>query len=263
MFRRSIPAIGAAIAILALAAATALAAVSASNGSSVTAVVKVTPTKLSKKKPTPIKMRISTKIAAVDPAEPDADPIAKETIDFDKNGTLTTKGLPTCNPKLIEQRSESEAIKKCGDAMIGDGMAKGVVVTRDEDGRPFPPSPFEAKITAFNGIPKGHRPTILLLGFMERPVPGSYLISGTITPYHKHGFGTRLAIDFPTLFGGAGALQDFYVDIGATYRYKGKKHSVLNAKCPGSRKLKAEVTVTFKSGAKAGVPMTSGCKPRG
>ncbi len=261
MFRRSIPAVGAAIAVLALAAATALAAVSASNGSSVTAVVKVTPTKLSKKKPTPIKMRISTKIAAADPAEPDADPVAKETIDFDKNGSLMTKGLATCNPKLIERKSESDAIKACGDARIGDGMAKGVLVTRDTDGTPFPPSPFEAKLTAFNGPPKGHHATILLMGYMERPVPASYIMSGTITPYHKHGFGSRLELDLPVLFGGGGALQDFYLDIGATYHYKGKKQSVINAKCPASRKLKAEVTVTFKSGAKAGVPMTSSCKP--
>lgn len=262
MPRRSIPVAAAvAIAALVLAATAAVAAVTAGNGSSVAAVAAFSPNKLSKKSLTPINLRVSTKIEAA--GVPSDDPVTKEVIEFDKNGKLFTKGLPTCNPKAIEAKSPELAMKACGKAAVGDGTASGLFVPRDEEGNPETPVPFDAKITVFNGVPQKHKPTLLIYTLIENPVPGAVVIPGIVYSQHKQGFGSRFEISIPRLFGGNGALSEFSVSIGKRFKFKGKKKSLVSAKCPANKKLKARVTVTFQSGTEAVIPMSQSCKQKG
>ena len=250
-----------ALAAVALAATVAAAAVTASNGSSVSAVATISPSKLSKKSPSPIHLTVSTKITAAGVASDD--PVAKEVIDFDKNGKLSTRGLPTCNPHRIESKSPDVALKECGKSVVGHGKASGLLVGREEEGNPLPPVPFDAKITVFNGVPQRGKPTLLMYAFTESPFLSAFIVPGVVSSYHKQGFGSRFEIAIPKLFGGQGALRDFNVSIGKTFRFKGKKRSLISATCPAKKKLKARVTATFASGAEATIPMTQSCKPKG
>ena len=260
MLRRSIPIVAAAVAAAALAAAVAVAAVTAGNGSSVTATAAISPGKLSKSTFTPINLRVATKIAAA--GVPTDDPASSVEIDFDKNGKLSTKGLPTCNPKLLEAKSPSQALGACGKSVVGHGKTSGLFVGRDEEHNPLPPAPFDGEVTVFNGVPQGGKPTLLMYTSIEDPVPLSFVIPGVVSNYRKQGFGSRFEISLPVLFGGGGALRDFSVSIGKRFTFKGKRQSLVSAKCPGAKKLKARVTVTFKSGAKAAVPMRQSCTPK-
>jgi hypothetical protein len=260
MSRRLIPIAAAAVAAVALAATVAAAAVTAGNGSSVTATAAISPNKLSKSTYTPINLRVGTKIVAA--GVPTDDPVSSLEIDFDKNGKLSTKGLPTCNPKLLEAKAEREALEECGDSVVGHGKAGGVFVGRDEEGNPLPAVPLDGKIIVFNGVPQGGKPTLLMYALFENPVPLSLVVPGVVSNYRKQGFGSRLQISLPTLFGGGGALNSFSVSIGKRFTFKHKKQSLVSAKCPGSKKLKASVTVTFRSGTKAVIPMQQSCKPK-
>ena len=189
-----------ALAAVALAATVAAAAVTASNGSSVSAVATISPNKLSKKSPSPIHLRVSTKIAAAGVASDD--PVAKEVIDFDKNGKLSTRGLPTCNPHRIESKSPDVALKECGKSVVGHGKASGLFVGREEEGNPLPPVPFDAKITVFNGVPQRGKPTLLMYAFTESPFLSAFIVPGVVSSYHKQGYGSRFEIAIPKLFGG-------------------------------------------------------------
>jgi hypothetical protein len=261
MSRRSIPIVAvAAIAAVALSAAVALAAVTASNGSSVAAVATISPNKLSKSSYTPIQLTVGAKIAAAGVATDD--PVAGVTIDFDKNGKLSTKGLPTCNTKRIEAQTLENAEQLCAKSVIGHGEATGLFVGRDREGNPEPPLSFDGKIAVFNGAREKGKPTLLLYTVVEEPVPVSFVITGVVSKYRKQGFGSRVEFELPKLFGGGGALRDFRVSIGKKFTFKHRKQSLISAKCPGKKKLKARTTVTFLSGARAVVPMTQSCKPK-
>lgn len=260
MSRRSIPIAAAAIAAVALSAAVAVAAVTAGNGSSVTAVASISPNKLSKSSFTPIQLTVGAKIAAAGAATDD--PVASVAIDFDKKGKLSTKGLPTCNAKRIEAQALDKAEGICAKSLVGHGKATGLFVGRDSEGNPEPPLTIEGEIAVFNGVREKGKPTLLLYTVLERPTPGAFVITGVVSKYRKQGYGSRLELELPKLFGGGGALRDFRVSVGKKFTFKHKKRSLISAKCPGNKKLKARTTVTFLSGAKAVVPMTQRCKPK-
>ena len=248
---------GAAVAaIAAITASVAVAGtVTGSDGSSLTANAKIKPKKLSKKALSPASIEIATKTS--DPAGT-LNPATKAVMDFDKNGTYLAKGLPICNEKVLAAKNEEEAKKLCGKAMIGSGLAVATAAFFEQ-----PPLPVKAKLFAFNGVPKGGKPTVVIYAYATEPAPFSYVFSGVVSKRTKEGFGTRFEIDFPILFGGSGAIREFNLNIGRKFNSKGKKRSLVSAKCPGSKKLKARIAFTYKDGETIAAPVTQTCKQRG
>ncbi len=240
-----------ALAVAAVAASVAVAGTTTGGGDSLTATAKIGPKKLSKTALTPATLEIKTKVSTTSPA-------AQAVMDFDKYGTYFAKGLPTCAERKLAGKSGPDAIKACKKAMIGTGSASAVASF-------FGQSPIDVKatLTVFNGPPQGGKPTVFVHAYIKEPVENAFIFSGVVSKRKKEGFGTRLEIDFPELFGGNGAVSEFNVKIHKTFTYKGKRRSLVSAKCPRSKKLKARIAVAYKDGEMLTVPVTQSCAQKG
>jgi hypothetical protein len=101
----------------------------------------------------PITVWIAGKVRTLAGERPPA--LRMVTIALNRSGRLETKGLPTCRRGRIEATTSAEALKVCGDALVGSGTYRARS-TFPEQAR----SPTFGKILAFNATTNGH-PTIL------------------------------------------------------------------------------------------------------
>jgi hypothetical protein len=209
------------------------------NTQSIDALVK--PKKLSKTKLTPATLQVTTVTTSTTDPSGVPSPAIHATIDFDKNAALYTKGLPTCSVSQVTGKSTEEAERACGRAKIGTGHA--LAYLRSSRVYEVPQT-----VTAFNGTPKGGKPTVILHTYGTTPLQASLVLVGTVSNYNKEGYGPRLDLEIPLLAGGTGALKEFQVTINKKWRFKGKQRSFIAAKCPNSKKLKARGTFTYRDG---------------
>jgi hypothetical protein len=214
----------------------------------------VIPKNLSKTKPTPVTLKVTTKTTSTTAANGVPSPAIRAVVDFDKNASLYTKGIPTCDSAKLQSTSTEVALQSCGNAKIGTGSGSALLPV----GTKVLPEP--VVITAFNGVPVGGRPVVLLHAYGSSPVQTTQVLIGKVSNYNKEGFGPRLDVEIPKLAGGTGALTDFTVTINKKYKYKGEKRSFVSAKCPNSKKLKARAAFTYLDGEVLTAVSTQSCK---
>jgi hypothetical protein len=214
--------------------------------------VKLSPKKLSKTGSTPVALDVTTKTSTTTAANGVPSPAVQAAIDFDKNVKLFTKGFPTCSQGLIENTSTETALEACGKAKIGGGHA----VTLLPVGEHVFTEP--VTVTAFNGVPVGGKPVVLLHTYGTAPVQVTIVLVGTVTGFNKEGYGPRLTLSIPPLAGGTGALTEFQATISKTFKYKGAKRSYVSAGC-ASKTLKSRGTFTFRDGEALTALSTSRC----
>jgi len=244
------------VAIVALATATAAVAgpvVSGPDGNTQSIESLITPKKLSKTKLTPATLQVTTVTGSTTDPNGVPSPAIHATIDFDKNATLFTKGLPTCNPASVINQSTEAAEQACGKAKIGSGHA--VALLRAGKVYEVP-----QVVTAFNGTPKEGKPTVILHTYGTTPLQASVVLVGTVSKVNKEGYGPRLDLEVPLIAGGTGSLTEFEVKISKKWRYKGQQRSFISAKCPNSKKLKARGTFTYRDGQSLTALSTQTCK---
>jgi hypothetical protein len=247
---------------LVLALATALAAsvavagptVSGPDGNTQSIVAKITPKKLSKKTFTPGALEVTTLTTSTTAANGVPSPAVHATIDFDKGARLFTKGLPTCDPAKLQSQSTEAAERLCGPAKIGSGHATALLPVGTQVYN------VEQTVTAFNGVPQGGKPVVILHTYGTTPIQTALVLVGTVSNYNKEGYGPRLDLEIPLLAGGTGALKEFEVKISKKWRYKGAPQTFISAKCSNSKKLKARGTFTFRDGQSLTALSTQACK---
>jgi hypothetical protein len=182
-------------------------------------------------------------------------PAVHDVIDFDQNLSLATKGLPTCNATQLQNTSTEAAEQACRSAIIGKGEATTLLPLGTLYTEP-------TKVTAFNGVPQGGKPVVLLHAYGTSPVQTTLVLVGTVSSYGKEGYGPRLDVTVPPIAGGNGVITDFKVKIQKSWTYKGKKMSFVNAKCPASKKLKYRGAFTYKDGTTIDATHTQACTPK-
>ncbi len=216
----------------------------------------IAPKKLSKTTYTPGTLEVTTKVT--NSTRPGGVPVpaVRAVVDFDKNAKLFTKGIPTCDPAKLQSTSTEVALQQCGKAKIGSGTASALL--------PVGANIYTVNqvVTAFNGIPKGGKPVVLLHSYGTTPIQTTLVLVGTVSNYNKEGYGPRLDVEIPKIAGGTGALTDFNVKIDKKYKYKGKSVSFISAKCPSSRKLKTRGEFTFLDGETATPKYVQTCTPK-
>lgn len=214
----------------------------------------ISPKKLSKTKLTPGTLKVTTLTTSTTAANGVPSPAVHATIDFDKNAALFTKGLPTCDPAKLQSQSTENAERFCGKAKIGSGHATALLPVGEKIYN------VEQTVTAFNGVPKGGKPVVILHSYGTSPIQTTLVLVGTVSKYNKEGYGPRLDLEIPLLAGGTGALKEFQVTINKKWKYKGVKRSFISAKCPNSKKLKARGKFTYKDGESLTALSTQTCK---
>lgn len=248
-------ALAAAVAIASVAIAAPVGApVASPDGNSQAYGSLITPKKLSKKTFTPANLEVTTQLRSTTAANGVPVPTTNVTIDFDKNAKVFSKGVPTCDPSQLQNTSTEVALQKCGKAKIGGGTATALL--------PVGPTVYTVNqtVTAFNGVPQGGKPVVLLHSYGTTPIQTALVLVGVVTTPNKEGYGPRLDVQVPLIAGGTGALTDFSVKINKKFKYKGKRASYIYAKCPNSKKLKSRSVFTFKDGQTSNPVSIQRCK---
>jgi hypothetical protein len=210
------------------------------------------PAKLPAKIRTPLRLTLEGSVSGPEGSAPGIESLSFE---FDRNGTLFTKGLPRCSISSFE--GEVERTKPpCTGTLIGRGEIEFEVSFREEA-----PLRGKAPLEIFNGVPRDGHPTLVYRAYPHLPAATTLLASSTIEPGHGK-FGTRTTIDVPELVGGRGRLTGFHLELGRSWRYGDRRVSLLGARCPKDRFLAADAELGLSENASEVGELTELCGPR-
>jgi len=187
----------------------------------------------------PIDFQGSAKIKSVDGSVPTA--VQQAVIDFDRDGHLTTAGLPVCDPARLQDATPTQARSTCAGAIVGKGRVAAEVAL-DGGGSLH----VNSALTIFNGPRQNGAPTAILHAQITAPATQTFVISVPITQ-RRGDFRYRATVDVPPIAGGRGALTDIDVKVGRRYRFKGSERSYVAARCRDNV-LKTHGRFTFADG---------------
>jgi hypothetical protein len=150
------------------------------------------------------------------------------TLEFDRDGRLTTTGLSICHPAGIEAASPEQARHSCAGAIVGTGHLAAAV--------PLPllgRIEMRSPLTLFNGPRRDGDPTVVLHAQAPFPISETYVV--VIPIEHRRGtYGYRASFDVPPIAGGFGSLTRIDARIGRRYRTGGAERSYVSARCSDS-----------------------------
>ena len=149
------------------------------------------------------------------------------------------------------------AEKACKPAIIGTGTT-GVEILFEESR----PVQVNSKLLVFNGGTKGGKTTFFIHAYITVPVPAAIVTTVKIKKINKGRYGLLSVAKIPKIAGGSGSVTSFNLTINKKFTYKGKKVSVLTAKCPDG-KLQAHATAIFADGTKASAEFIRTCTGKG
>lgn len=182
-----------------------------------------TPRTLPRQAFAPIDFNGRADLKAVDGSVPPA--LQQVIIDFDRDGKLSTGGLPVCQPSQLEEATPAEARNRCPGAIVGTGHVSALI-TRDAGG------PIEASslITLFNGPRLEGKPTVILHARTTVPATQNFVV--TIPIEKRSGlFRYRASVDLPPIAAGRGSIVHLDVKVGKRYRFRGAERSYTTARC--------------------------------
>jgi hypothetical protein len=198
------------------------------------------PKALSKKNYTPVTTNVFGKISTSDGTHPSA--LRQVDFDIDKDVKINVKGFPSCKSGELTARDTKAAMRVCGDAVLGSGVAHIEVAFPEQK-----PILVTSPITVFSGGESGGKVKLLIHVFITVPAPAAIVTDVTIK---RKGSGISSVSKIPVAAGGSGSAIDFKFKLGKTYSYKGKKVGYFEAKCPDGV-FKANVKkILFKNEAK-------------
>ena len=197
------------------------------------------PTKLPKHHDAPITIYGGGRIDTVSGNPP---PIIETiTFEFDRHGSVETKGLPVCKPGRLEATTVAGARHLCPGSIVGKGQGSALVTFPEQ--APFKVS---SPITVFNGPRKDGNPTVLAHAYTTVPVPTTFIVPVEIEKISKGVYGYRTEARIPRIANGYGIPVSGSLTIGRRWTFKGVKHSFVNARCETGH-LQARGLFTFKN----------------
>lgn len=217
------------------------------------------PKVLSKTKLTPISFEASGTIKSLspDPAKKHPPALKEVLVEADKNTAVTTTGYPTCKSGEIQSTTTEAALAACEPALIGTGTTKVGIA--------FPDSKevlVNSKLLVLNGGEKGGVVTYYIHAYITVPVPAAIVTTVKIKKIHHGRYGLLAVATIPKIAGGSGSVLSFSLKIDKKFTYKGKKVSVISAKCPDG-KLQAHATAVFADGTNASAEIIRSCTGKG
>ena len=199
----------------------------------------VSPSKLPKGQLAPVKTNITGKIETTDGSHPPA--LREVVVDIDKDAAIDSTGLPVCKKAQLEAQNTANAKKVCGAATVGKGLAHAEIKFPEQE-----PIIVTSPIIVFNGGTSGGKTKLLIHTFITVPVPAAIVTKVTVS---KKGAGLRSVAKIPVIAGGSGSALDFKFKLGRDYTYKGRKRSLLAAKCPDGKFRVSSPKILFKNEA--------------
>jgi len=204
-----------------------------------------------KGKPAPITLNVSGKIQTLDGSHI---PAVKEIIvETDKNGSIDTKGLPTCTSGKLQAQDTAAAEAICKKAIIGSGITNVDVEFPEQ-------APFiaKSKLVAFNGGVSGGKTTIFIHAYLSSPISAAVVTTVKISKVHSGRYGTKSVATIPKIAGGYGSVKEFSLTFDRGYQ----NTPFVFANCPDGH-LDAKATSLFADGTRLTGTFTRTCSPKG
>jgi hypothetical protein len=160
----------------------------------------------------------------------------------------------TCNPTQLQGTTTATALSLCGASQVGSGLATLCSPVLGCAGTPGGGIP--AVVTAFNGVPSGGNPQLILHtkpGGVAASTPPTILTGVLIQSPAGGQFGKRLSVTVPDTSSTGFDLVDFDTTINkiVTRKANKKKHKAakfyVNAKC-STRSWAFQQTTTYNAG---------------
>jgi hypothetical protein len=213
------------------------------------------PKALPKKKLAPITLTASGKLRTKDGSHPPA--LTEAIVETDKNGAVNVKGLPVCRSGQLQSRDTKAARKACPKAIIGNGHTSVEVQFPEQK-----PLPVDSALTVFNGGKRGGTTTFYIHAFFTAPITGAIVSTVKIKKINRGRYGLKSVATIPKIANGSGSVTSFDLKIGKTYTYRGRKMSVLSARCADG-KLQAAAKSIFADGTSASAGIVRTCTSKG
>ena len=177
-------------------------------------------------------------------------------LDFDREGRLNTRGLPTCPLSSVAEATPEEARRICKSSMVGTGRLETTVALPGQG-----PVPASSPLTLFNGIPLNGNPTVVLHARITSPVTQTFAV---VVPIERlsGSYGYRATIALPSIAGGYGALTYIDVNVGRRYRAHGREVSYISARCTRGL-FEGRGKFTASDGSRLNIPFFKSCKAQG
>lgn len=155
-----------------------------------------------------------------------APPLLQQAVlDFDRDGRLGVRGLPTCPVERIENATPEEARSACRSAIVGTGSVAVEIALPGQA-----PIPASSPLTLFNGEPQNGSPTAII--HARTTTPGTQTFAIVVPIERRHGpYAYRATIDIPPIAAGFGVLTHIDAKIGRRYSFGGRRRSYTAARC--------------------------------
>lgn len=218
-----------------------------------------TPKSLPRERPAPVTVSVQGSIGTTDGARP---PVLRELeIELNRNGRVSTKGLPTCTMPMLQSTTDDAALGRCQPALVGHGSFAAALETVGKL------APAHGTILAFNGLFQGS-PALLLHFYTGVPAQVTLVLPLVLSHQAGGRFGTTLTTRVPVLAGGLGSITKISLKISRQYRFEGRSRSFISASCaapagfPGAIFTFARGNFHFADGRTITTVLTRDCKVR-
>lgn len=218
------------------------------------------PKDLPRDRPAPVEVEVEGSIATTDDSRPPV--LTQVEIGINRNGLISTRGLPICRASQLQSTTTAQALERCGPAKVGSGSFAGRI-----DFSGIDPVPARGRILAFNGRADGQRALLLQL-YAGAPVEITFVVPLKIEDRPEGKFGTVLSAKLPVLAGGSATVTRIELKIGRTYTYKGQRRSFLSASCAAPAGFTAALfafargSFRFSDGKTVRISITRDCRVR-
>lgn len=218
------------------------------------------PRSLPRDRDVPVTVSLNGAIKTADGTRPPQ--LRRISFSVNRYGRLSTKGLPTCHPGLLEATDPQTALARCRHALVGHGDFGANVEFPNRS-----PFPVRGQVLAFNGRAHG-KPAILLHIHGSNPVDITVVLTFTIRHPKSGKFGTVLSTKIPRIASDLGYVTNISLVFNREYSYRGKHYSFLSARCaapsgfPGAIFSFTRGTFSFADGKKITTTLTRDCVVR-
>jgi hypothetical protein len=177
-------------------------------------------------------------------------------LDFDRDGHLTTAGLPICQPSKLEGATPKQARTRCSGAIVGTGHLAAAASLAG-----LARISLRSPLTIFNGPRLNGNPTAVLHAQAPFPVSETYVVVVPIERRKGGIYGYRAEFDIPPIAGGLGSLTRIDAKIGRSYRAGGAERSYVSARC-SDYILQTQGYFSFADGNVIYGSVFKACRPR-
>jgi len=206
----------------------------------------------------PVTVQVRGKIGTADGGRPPQ--LSRLEFAFNRQGHISTRGLPSCEVGDLEGTTTAGAREACGKAQVGHGRFRAYV---DLPGRK--PVPFEGEALAFNGLVGDGEPAVLLHVYGSAPTSVTFVLPFKVRHVDQGEFGTLFVARPPRIASEVGYITELELTLGREYMFRGKQRSYLSARCaaptflPGAVFTLARGSFAFVNGQKIVSTLSGNC----